>query len=799
MKMNMRIRNVLSYIAFLFAAALLVNCENPLTAPLNPGGSSVQDAGRGTVVIHISDGNAGQRTLLPPAAAFSHYTWTFTSEGKAPVTRSSENTTVEVDLERGSWEVTVKGYVTIGGTPYLAAQGRKTITVTPGTPVNVSIIMTIAADPAGEAGTLSYDIDLSLETASLSKALLVLESLGGDYKTEIDLKEAGKRTGTLTLESGFYLLKVQLENGYQALGKTEVVHIYPNMETKAAYTFGSGDLTRLVPISGTAKIGGVPPGKAGVFLYGDAEYDNLIAHTEIDPSNMTWQTVIPHTYDRVYFRLGIGEGTGFVFKAAGYEDIPKNGKAGITIPSPKILSFSIPAAETGLSADLTGAIDETRSTITLATQGWIENIASLKASFESTGTVTVGGTAQKSSVTCQDFRGDLVYRVTTEDNATKDYTVVFESPQATGLPVMKIDTQGNQSITSKETYVKTNIRILDPNNEANSFEHTGYKDEIRGRGNSTWSYPKKPYRLKFDKKIALFGLEKAKNWVLLANYIDPTLIMNTVAFELGRRIGLPYTNHYIPVEVFLNGVYQGSYLLTEQMQVGEGRVDIDEDEGFFVELDSYYDEEPKFRTDSYNLPVMIKSPEKLENPTGYDFVKTTINTLAAAMEADTFPDSGYRDLIDMDTFVDFLLINEIVRNNELGHPKSTYMYKDKGTAKISMGPLWDFDWAFGYTGSGHAYFTSPSARSSKHTFFQRFFADPVFTTQFKAHWNAHYTDITGMTAFIDEQAEILKKSQAENFKVWWKNDNINYNQEIEKMKTWWTERAAYLNAEINKY
>jgi hypothetical protein len=74
------------------------------------------------------------------------------------------------------------------------------------------------------------------------------------------------------------------------------------------------------------------------------------------------------------------------------------------------------------------------------------------------------------------------------------------------------------------------------------------------------------------------------------------------------------------------------------MQVGEGRVDIDEDEGFFVELDSYYDEEPKFRTDSYNLPVMIKSPEDLDDP-GYDFVKTAINALATAMQAETLKKS----------------------------------------------------------------------------------------------------------------------------------------------------------------
>ncbi|MDR1971935.1 MAG: CotH kinase family protein, partial [Treponema sp.] len=125
---------------------------------------------------------------------------------------------------------------------------------------------------------------------------------------------------------------------------------------------------------------------------------------------------------------------------------------------------------------------------------------------------------------------------------------------------------------------------------------------------------KKPYRLKFIEKQKLFGLTKAKSWVLLANAGDKTLIRNSIAFEMGQRFDLPFTNHYIPVELVLNGEYRGSYLLTEQIQTGKGRVDIvddyDEDEDmadeYLVELDNYYDEEPKFRTSTVPFPVMIK-------------------------------------------------------------------------------------------------------------------------------------------------------------------------------------------------
>ncbi|KAA6305826.1 hypothetical protein EZS27_042520, partial [termite gut metagenome] len=158
------------------------------------------------------------------------------------------------------------------------------------------------------------------------------------------------------------------------------------------------------------------------------------------------------------------------------------------------------------------------------------------------------------------------------------------------------------------------------------YNFEGKEAGIRGRGNVTWTYPKKPYRLKFDKKISVFGLGEAKSWVLLANYRDPTLIMNTVAFELGHKLKFPYTNHANHVEMFVNEEYKGSYMLTEQVQVDKYRIDIDEKKDFFVELDTYYDEEIKFRSALINLPVNVKSPE-VKNESEIEFVKIAINNL----------------------------------------------------------------------------------------------------------------------------------------------------------------------------
>jgi hypothetical protein len=460
----------------------------------------------------------------------------------------------------------------------------------------------------------------------------------------------------------------------------------------------------------------------------------------------------------------------------------------------------------GLPANLDYKFDEGTSTRTFSTMQWIENIDQLKATFQANGKVTVNGVEQQSGVTGNDFRHEVVYTVTVEDKTSKDYRIVFKTPQSTGLPVFKVDTKDGVSITSKEDYVKTNIAVYDPDTPEYNVEKTSYSEEIRGRGNSTWEYPKKPYRIKFDKKTSLFGYEAAKSWVLLANYRDPSLIMNTVAFELGRRFNLPFTNHTTHVELFLNGTYQGSYVLTEQVQVGAGRVDIDEDEGFLAELDFYYDEDPKFKTNHYQVPVMIKSPEDLEDPSGYDFVKDAINELESALFAEDFSESGYHNLIDLNTFIDYILIQDIVMNWELQVPASIYMYRDKGaSAKICMGPLWDFDCGFGYKDDGITFFHYVEDRIpfsprrlgwyGGDKFFQQFFKDPYFCTQYKDRWNEKYAAVASIPDFIDEMAAKLQKSYVLNQEKWGKN----HNAAVTQMKTWWTQHVAFLNTDIDKY
>jgi hypothetical protein len=818
----MKTRNFYHTIFLLATVVLLANCGNPFDDL-----PESKDLNKGLAVIHISDGNAGQRTLLPGAVTFSRYTLTFTGEGKEPVHIASADSAVTVELESGSWEAAVEGYVTIQGTDYLAAQGGKTITVAAGQRTNESIDM--RADNTGKEGIFSYDIRLSLDRETLSKALLVLESLaaGSDYKEEIDLKTAG--TGRLTVKPGFYLLTVQLEKDYQVSGRTEVVHIYSNLETKAEYTFTGSDLVGVfVPLSGTARVitNRDALKKVRLFVYGDEAYGNLIASTEVNLSNEIWKTMIPADYERVYFILAIEDETGFSFnKAAGYEDIPEIGRTGITlnitIPEPRISSFSIKATDTGLTEDITGAIDEEESTITLESQEWIENIGSLKAVFASTGTVTVNAAAQESGVTGQDFRLDMVYRVTTEDNAVKDYTVVFESPQATGLPVMKIDTQG-VSIISKDDWFSDLNPGIEPTYTL--YDITGEKvsgsTDIKGRGNTTWGMPKKPYSLKLTGKTSLLGMPTHKRWQLLANYSDKTLLRTEVAFKIGEILedSLQWTPRSRHVQLYLNNEYLGSYQLVEAIKIDENRVNIKDitkknpQRGYILEIDVREGEAFHFTT-TRGVVFNCSDPDEDLDETITGDTQTIIQKIQADVQdvedvlySDDFsdPDDGYRMYLEVDSFIDWYLVNEITKNNDAVFHNSVYMYYNG--EKYCMGPVWDFDISMGninYNGNDN-----PEGFWIKGSpWISRLFEDPAFVSQVKDRWNTKKNEFFALQQYIGERATYINSAQTQNFRKWdilgvyvWPNAVVpgSYQGEIDYLKSWFAKRLSWFDTAINQ-
>jgi len=392
-----------------------------------------------------------------------------------------------------------------------------------------------------------------------------------------------------------------------------------------------------------------------------------------------------------------------------------------------------------------------------------------------------------------------------------------------GLPIIQINTENQAPILDKINYVPMRFILTDHNNPNNNISLTAEdfsEGGIRGRGNASWRDTlalKKSYRIKFNKKQSLLGLEKAKSWVLIAQFRDPTLLFNAIAFEYGNRFELPFNHSFNFVELYLNGQYMGNYLLTEQNQVNPGRVDINKSKGWFVAIDTGYDEEdPKFITTN-GMSIVIHSPEfepaNISNP-AFNFVQKDINELCDSMFSPNFPENGYRDMININTFVDFIMIQDITDNGDFQWLLNTYLYKDNGNEReelnlINMGPLWDFDAGYGFDYK-FDFFNNPNKVYNKNPFIGRFFEDPIFLAKYKERWNEKYLDIISINSFIDAIANKIGVSAIENFNTWWyktislwflrnhvQQEN-DFWQEIENLKNYLALHIAYLNEELNK-
>ena len=269
---------------------------------------------------------------------------------------------------------------------------------------------------------------------------------------------------------------------------------------------------------------------------------------------------------------------------------------------------------------------------------------------------------------------------------------------------MVINTEGGVDITSKEDEVNSRVYIISNNGtKLLEDEATG----VRGRGNASWGFPKKPYRLKFSKKRSPLGAPaKAKKWTLISNYGDKTLMRNILAFEVSRRMGMAYTPFCQPVDVILNGEYRGCYQLCDQIEVAPNRVDIPEmsatdtsgenlSGGYLIEIDAYAYGEPSMFTSHRGTPVTIKSPddEKIVSEQS-TYIKSLFNTMESAVFSSNFTDAsnGYRKYLDLDSFLRFFLDGELAGNTDTYW--SVYMYKKRNDGKLYTGPIWDYDLAF---------------------------------------------------------------------------------------------------------
>lgn len=401
-------------------------------------------------------------------------------------------------------------------------------------------------------------------------------------------------------------------------------------------------------------------------------------------------------------------------------------------------------------------------------------------------------------------------------------------PQVTNLPTISIHTVNAQDIVSKEEYIKGIVTIVYDNGTKFFTDSL----EIRGRGNNSWTHPKKPYRMKLFNSTRLMGLPaKARNWTLINSYGDKTLMRNILAFDFSRRLQMPYTSPAVAVDVVLNGDYKGVYQLCDQIDVRKNRVDIAEFDpntgytGYLIEIDANSATEPKrFTSRTYSIPVTIKYPNDDEIlPMHEAEIAAHFESFATSVNAINYSDpvNGFRKFLDVETFLRHFLVGEYSGNTDTYW--SVYMSKRLDDDKFYLGPVWDFD--LGFENDWRTYsitersnqnnewismWTSTSAAGGTKNLVRRILTDNGVNQRLRQIYSLYRDNKTiskeVLGAVVDSCAHLLGASQDLNFKRWpimnvkvHENPVIHgsYAAEVANVRNYITNRIDWLDKKMN--
>jgi len=394
------------------------------------------------------------------------------------------------------------------------------------------------------------------------------------------------------------------------------------------------------------------------------------------------------------------------------------------------------------------------------------------------------------------------------------YDAIIETLTA---PIIYITTDGTS--IGKVDYVKCTVDIVSDNEK---FSGAGLTGKIRGRGNSTWThFAKKPYRLKFDEKTDLFGMGKAKDWILLANALDLSMMRNLTVFRMAQQFeGCKYTTDCEFAHVYLNNQYIGLYLITEKVEEGKNRVDVGDglDDsnvplapeacGFLLEIGGDKDDGDRgFQPMIYseiNVPyTVIKSPEvDVITEDQYKYIVDYLDRVQKAIFQDDF--DTLCELVNIQSFVDCFICTQHILASDMGH--CFYAYKEPG-GKLSVGPLWDYDQAAGNSEHGGANFEGYAA-ASPHPWYVKLIQNDRFRALVVDSWMKHYDYIHGIPDMLYEIAEAYRADIDYNYSCWnvlgtpqWRSlpeldDLDTYPEHVDYLVTWLKNRVDWIERDL---
>lgn len=374
-----------------------------------------------------------------------------------------------------------------------------------------------------------------------------------------------------------------------------------------------------------------------------------------------------------------------------------------------------------------------------------------------------------------------------------------DTSQKHEIPVVCVQLNNDLEYVSKEEYSSGTLQI-ESANENYRFGPSPVK--LRGRGNTSWSFPKKPFQLKFNEPFEIFGMPGSKKWLLLAHYSDKSLLRTELAFDLSRESDLDWTSDSRFVELIINEEYLGLYQLVEKIEATPNR--LNSGQGFILEVNRPNRQGPDDIVFESNFhEYIIKDPEVDYGDVEFELIKDYIMTCEEALFGPDFKDSilGYQSYIDVNSFVDWYIIHEITKNSESAWSSSCYLNYLPGE-KLKMGPVWDFDLSLG---------NNYGARSTEGLvingagWYSRLFQDSNFVEIVKDRFDYFYSQKNQFIATIDQHASDIDAAQERNFIKWpilgvwvWPNavSFTEYEHEVSYLSDWFSDRMDWLDGAI---
>lgn len=352
-----------------------------------------------------------------------------------------------------------------------------------------------------------------------------------------------------------------------------------------------------------------------------------------------------------------------------------------------------------------------------------------------------------------------------------------ELPAAnTFLPCIAVNTLA--PVDSKAEYVDAVIGL-----EENTF-----RGGIRGRGNATWrNFEKKPYKTKLDNEESLLGLGSSREWILLAEYLDLSLVRTAYLFELSRLAGLPYTPGYRHVELYLNGEYLGVYVLVETVRNSVGPIDQD---GFIIEDDTYWEEEPVWFESGLEHYYTFKYPKEVQ-ASDKKFIARFIEDVEDALQG------GDTSLLDLESFARWYIVNELLGNSD----PNKYFVLPSREGKLQMGPVWDAESILGVLNrKPQDPVPSPGSQPtgfcicSGESYLPILLKNSDFIGTLSREWEVLKPQLPAFQEKMHGIAAALKDARDANFKRWPLNDN--YEAELAYIEDWLDRRIRWFDSYV---